>query len=286
MPNFATPAFPEQTPAPNPGVLVSDIFSQNFGYVVRRARGTRDWLILFTLAGLGRYQQGERVVFCQAGDITLLPPGRAHHYETASRDKPWRFIWAHFIPRPTWIPWLELPGLSDGLGFYSVRQAEARGRIEAALGRMVVEGQRKDNFQEDLAQNALEEALLLVRREIASLKLTYSDERVDAVQKYLEQHYNQPLSLPDLAKMVWLSPWHLSHLFKEKTGQTVSECLVQLRMRQAARLLSFTSRTVEEIARDVGFESPFYFSRLFKRYYGISPLPYRKREQSGGTKHP
>lgn len=214
--------------------------------------------------------------------MTLLPPDSVHHYETASRDEPWQFFWAHFIPRPNWMPWLELPGLSNGLEFYTVREAETRGQIELALRRMTAESERKGPFQEELAQTALEEALILVRREIASLLPAYPDARVDAIQKYLEQHYNQPFSLPDLSKMVWLSPWRVSHLYKEKTGQTISEGLARLRLNQAARLLGFTSRKVEEIARDVGFESPFHFSRFFKRYYGMSPRKYRNLNQSSG----
>ena len=61
-----------------------------------------------------------------------------------------------------------------------------------------------------------------------------------------------------------------------QTGQTLTGALAQLRLRQAARLLAYTSRNVSEIAADVGFESAFYFSRVFKRNFGASPLEYRK----------
>lgn len=281
MPDIAILPPIDETPAPLPGVFVSDFFTQPLGYAVRRTRGTQDWLITFTTAGQGRYQMHGEVVRCQAGDVVLLQPHTLHDYATAGTEAagvpvPWEFYWAHFIPRSSWLGWLALPVVQPGLHFYSVRDVATRQRIEAALCRMVKESAAKGPYQEELAQNALEEALILIAQEISAGAQRTVDERIDAIQKYLELHYNQPISLSTLAGLVKLSPWRLSHLYKAMTGRTIVEDLSRLRLRQAARLLAFTSRKIEEIAADVGYQSPYHFSKVFKKYYGISPSNYRE----------
>jgi AraC family transcriptional regulator of arabinose operon len=78
-----------------------------------------------------------------------------------------------------------------------------------------------------------------------------------------------------LAAAVFLSPSRLAHLFKEQTGQTVTDALRQLRLRQAARLLRHSGRSVQEIAAEVGFHCSFHFSRRFRQAFGASPRLYR-----------
>jgi transcriptional regulator GlxA family with amidase domain len=68
----------------------------------------------------------------------------------------------------------------------------------------------------------------------------------------------------------------VAHLFKEATGESIMATLLKLRLSQARRLLEFTNRPVGEIARSVGFQSSFHFSRQFKSFYGLSPQIYRK----------
>lgn len=280
MPDFAVPPTLLDERVPLPSALWANMFTSSYGYVVRRPQGTRDWLIMYTFGGKGFHRIGEQTIYCQTGDVTLLQPDSPHHYGTANRDIPWQFLWAHFIPKLYWIPWLELPNLATGLGFYTICEEDIRFKVKLAMQRMVEECIQNGPFQNELSQNALEEALLLIQREITSQIPISSDLRVDTVQKYLEKHYNQTHPLQSLADMVCLSPWRLSHIFKEKTGHTISEYLVRLRLSQAARFLELTSRKVEEVAKDVGFESPYHFSRLFKRHYGISPLTFRKMSKS------
>jgi AraC family transcriptional regulator of arabinose operon len=284
IPSFAEKmpdlAVPEDTPAPPFGVLLADYFEQPPGYSVRRAAGTRDWLITYTTGGEGRYRLGGAQVPARPGDVVLLAPGAPHDYATVAdqppgADAPWCFFWAHFIPRAGWLVWLKLPPAGDGLSTLSIRGAETRERVAAAFRRLVEAGGERRPFGAELAANALEEALILIARQGQPPAPRFSDPRVDQAQGFLETHYQQPLSLQEIAARVALSPWRLAHLYKQQTGQTILQSLTQLRLQQAARLLAYTSRTVAEIAADVGFESPFYFSRLFKRAYGQSPLQFR-----------
>jgi AraC family transcriptional regulator of arabinose operon len=103
------------------------------------------------------------------------------------------------------------------------------------------------------------------------------------VLQVLSQRYPEPLSVAGLAGLVGLSPSRLTHLFKETVGASIVQTVLQLRLRQAARLLEFTDLTVAEIAAQVGFESAFYFSRQFKAHYGVSPSTYREMGGSSAS---
>jgi len=134
----------------------------------------------------------------------------------------------------------------------------------------------------ELALNALEEMLILCAQQAARLRTPMRDQRVEQVLRYLEQHFPEEITVRDLAQLVALSPSRLAHLFTQQTGQALLETLLVIRLRQAARLLIFTALGVEEVARQVGFQSAFYFSRQFKRRYGLSPTAYRQAQRGQG----
>lgn len=268
------------TPSPPPGILVSDRFTEAFGYHVRRSAGTRDWLITYTVAGEGRFRLGSLVQTCLAGDIVALAPGSPHDYATATPERGWDFYWAHFIPRPHWAYWLQLPESGPGLYALSISDMIIRYRIAQAFERLLQDNRGVGAFREELALNALEEVLILIAQQHSQNMTRPLDPRLEAVLHWLSQHLSEPLTVPDLARLVSLSPSRLAHLFKEQMGDSIIETLLKLRLRQASRLLEFTARHVGEIAQDVGFQSPFHFSRQFKAHYGMSPLAYRRQVQS------
>ncbi|AIQ37434.1 AraC family transcriptional regulator [Paenibacillus sp. FSL R5-0345] len=98
----------------------------------------------------------------------------------------------------------------------------------------------------------------------------------ERITEWLDEHYKEPFSLEVLAAAMHLSPYHISHLFKEFAGITLSEYLMQRRVREACILLANTTKPVKEIAAEVGHLSPSYFSQMFKNNKGISPEKYRR----------
>ncbi|MDF2926353.1 MAG: hypothetical protein K0R57_5267 [Paenibacillaceae bacterium] len=98
----------------------------------------------------------------------------------------------------------------------------------------------------------------------------------EAVMQWLEGHLHEPFRLECLAEALHLSKNHLSRRFKSETGSSIQECLAAKRIRKACHLLCATSLTVDQIALQIGLESPSYFCKLFKDYVGQSPLQYRR----------
>ncbi|MFA5561043.1 MAG: AraC family transcriptional regulator [Eubacteriales bacterium] len=99
---------------------------------------------------------------------------------------------------------------------------------------------------------------------------------VQTVLDYLRQNYGHPITIKELAGVVYLSHSHLYRLFRRSVGLSPIEYLNKYRLTVAAGLLVSTRESVSSIAKKVGMDNQFYFSKLFKRKYGIPPTQYRK----------
>lgn len=265
-----------ETPAPPPGILIAGHDSEPRGYATWRTSGTRDWLITLTLAGSGRYGYAGGEYHCERGDVLLLAPGTPHDYATASAA-PWEFYWAHFLPRHHWTLWLNLPQRAPGFGLLRISDAAAAKRLASAFERLLGDVRGSASYHGELALNALEEVLLHCAGQQPSLHEARLDQRVAATLEWLGAALDQPLDIEALAAAVSLSPSRLAHLFKSQLHESIGQAHTRLRLRHAARLLEFTSRSVGDIARDVGYSSPFHFSHQFKAHYQHSPQIYRAR---------
>lgn len=94
---------------------------------------------------------------------------------------------------------------------------------------------------------------------------------------YIWQNYNRSLSLEEIAAHVYLSPYHLSHIFKKEVGFTVMESVTKARMEEAKRLLGRSDKNVADVARALGYHDPAHFSRVFKRCEGVLPKEFQGR---------
>jgi YesN/AraC family two-component response regulator len=93
---------------------------------------------------------------------------------------------------------------------------------------------------------------------------------------YIEQHYAGQITLQDLAKQSYYSPYYISKVFKECFGFTFTEYVRQIRLREARRRLLETQETVESIGRSVGYTDKTQFFRLFKQSFGMTPQQLRR----------
>lgn len=92
---------------------------------------------------------------------------------------------------------------------------------------------------------------------------------------YMSKHYNEAITLEELADLCALSPNYFSALFKEQVRETYIEYLTELRLEKATQMLIQTKKTIKEISKDVGYLDDKYFRKLFKKRYGVTPSAYR-----------
>ena len=92
---------------------------------------------------------------------------------------------------------------------------------------------------------------------------------------YMEEHYQEKLTLNKVADQIYVSQWHLSKLLNKQEGKNFSEILNQIRISKAKELLKDPALRIADIAEMVGFVEVAHFSRVFKRVAGISANEYR-----------
>jgi two-component system response regulator YesN len=100
---------------------------------------------------------------------------------------------------------------------------------------------------------------------------------INQIKQYIDHHFAEKFTLNELAEQIPMSSSHLMALFKQSTGMTVWNYLMEVRMYRAKLLLLDYRLKIYEIANQVGYENGEHFSRLFKDYYGVTPKEYRKR---------
>jgi AraC family transcriptional regulator, arabinose operon regulatory protein len=262
--------------------LLTGHFREGRSYRTVRQSGTVDWLLILTVGGSGRFSyggSGDTIV--GPGEIVLIRPGARHDYGVAPGSNTWELLWAHFLPRPHWLPWLRWPEPAPGVMHLNLADPAIRDRVLARFAEADELTRSALSGRELFAMNAIEEVLLWCRSLCDDPGEAESDPRVDSVRQFIRQRLGEAISMPDLAAHSGLSASRLTQLFRQHTGATPMRHLEALRMERARNLLARTSQSVGRIAEEVGFENPFYFTLRFKRATGMSPTEFRDRSAQG-----
>lgn len=121
-----------------------------------------------------------------------------------------------------------------------------------------------------------EDAKVLSSSSFAKIE-TYSDsKRVQKVQSYINENYKSDIRLPVLAQMVDMSPVAFSRFFKLKTGKSLSDYIIDIRLGYASSLLVDSSNSIADICYDCGFNNLSNFNRIFKKKKNCSPKEFRE----------
>ncbi len=99
--------------------------------------------------------------------------------------------------------------------------------------------------------------------------------RIDEILSYISDHYDDNLTTSSLAEKFFLNEHYFCHFFKEATGQSPVSFINRFRIEKAETLLKNTDIPITEVAMNVGFDDPNYFTRTFKKYLGVTPSAYK-----------
>ena len=111
-----------------------------------------------------------------------------------------------------------------------------------------------------------------------------SDDIINRVENYIRDHFRENINREDVAAIAYITPNYLSKQFRIKKGMNLREYINQIRIEEAKRLLLTTNLSVSEVAGLSGYENISYFSTVFRKYTGMSPIDWRNLEISGGEK--
>jgi AraC-like DNA-binding protein len=242
---------------------------------ISRPHGLDESILIFCIRGKGWAEIDGRRFAVATGEVLFIPANKPHAYGADDNDS-WSIHWAHFAGAAA-------PSYSSMLPAHeyvlSIPSADAK-----EIARMFRESYR-------LASTGLTERTLLLISHILSYVLgllffqngrshggashAIAHDLTKSIE-FMLANVARSLTLQELSRHAGLSPTRYSVLFREQTGSSPVEHHIRLRMQAACHYLDTTGLSVKQVAAKLGYDDPYYFSRIFQKILGCSPLAYRR----------
>lgn len=219
----------------------------NYGPAVRT-----HWLLHYVVSGCGRFTKDGVTHFISPGETFVIKPYEETYYE-ADKQNPWHYIWIGFTGDPPYdlnVPVLRKPELGDL--FTEALECKGMNRGKSAF----LAGKLWQIFSCLLEENNAEYDY--ISQAINCMKLEYAD----------------GVTVSEIAQRLNLSRSYFSVLFKERVGKSPQDYLTALRMEKAIELMTKHAMSPSVVAVSTGYSDVYNFSRMFKRYTGLSPRTY------------
>ncbi len=244
------------------------------GHHVERLHGTSQHILLACISGNGSCTLAGREWNLGPGDLLFLPP-REHHIYSADPRSPWTIFWIHFR------------GLRAGDHLSNIGISLMNPVISVDEPAVLIEA-FEDTFRHaihgfsDAAMTGLSTAfgrllgLVKIHQRTPSSRSRRAENRLLKVLTRMREDLARSWTLEELARESHLSIPHFSELCRRQTGMPPLGLLIRLRLQRAMDLLQQGNHNVAEAAHAVGYDDPFYFSRLFRKHMGIPPSACRQ----------
>ena len=170
-------------------------------------------------------------------------------------------------------------GMSSPAVFHHLRSLAACGLVTSRREGKETYYRAADTAGCRLLHNVTEQIMEIACPETELSHRSSPEEIVYHVHNYLMEHLSEHITIQQLSRRFLLNPTTLKDAFKKVYGNSLAAHMRGHRMEQASRLLLTTSRSVAEVARDVGYSSQSRFTSAFKDFYGVLPTEYRKHLQ-------
>lgn len=223
--------------------------------------------------GCGYFQIGQQSYKVTENQLFIVPPSEKISYYP-DKDDPWEYIWIEFTG-------LGVKSLCDRANIttkhpvYVLKEPDAY--IEA-FSEMLNQAKEAKAHSTLMVLSCLLRVFSLLIDEHdtkQSENNTGIESRMRSIVDYIDYHIGDPsLSLEKISKAFFLNGSYLSRKFKEVMGMNISKYIISLRMRKAFIMLKTKQFSIAKVAEAVGYSSPFYFSKAFKKYTKISPKQY------------
>lgn len=239
--------------------------------------------LVFIQSGHGKRQIGNHISYYTAGDLLLLGPNLPHYGFSNRLTKKNTEIVIHFLP--DFIPLLEktpeLRSIAD-LIEKSKHGISFKGKTKVSIGRMLESLDIQNPFQRLLGllealhtMSNSEEYNLLNVGHIAIQSNQQDKERIKEVYDYVRAHFQEEISIQDIAELISMTEPSFCRFFKKQTGNTFTKFVNEFRVIHACKLLSETSRPISDVCYDCGFNNFSNFNKQFKKFTSKSPSDYR-----------
>lgn len=232
-------------------------------YTVIRKNGRKDYHILLVLDGTAKVLHNNKYHTLSGGNLVIYAPDNEQFYSFENNSTT---LWCHFGGTVT-DEIFESCGIASGVYFLNPDK-----RITESFTALI------RNFhlpsREKFSNVSLLELIYNISESIRTPSNTGKDDMVSPILTYINANYNKHITLDELAKKAGYSKSRFSHIFSETTGTTPIKYQNDIRLKTACELLT-SGISVSETAFSCGFSDALYFSRIFKKKYGLSPNEFK-----------
>jgi len=260
----------------------NDLYITDIGYYPKashhfreRKEGINQTILIYSVGGKGTIIVLGKEVQLNADHFFIIPEGVSHAYYADGKD-PWSIYWIHFTG-----------GKAKHIARPILQQVPVmRSNISRINDRLELFNEIFQSLARGYSMESLEYVNLSLPRLIASfthlsqyrsLNEQVTKDPVSQSISFMIENLNRKLKLEELSSAVKLSTSHFSRLFSSRTRHSPIDYFIQLKIQRSCRLLDNTNLSIAEVAREMGFEDQFYFSRQFRRVMKMSPREYRQR---------
>ena len=232
------------------------------------------YLLHFVVRGKGVLKTKNRDFAISAGEGFLICPEETTVY-SADMETPWEYYWVGFKGP-------EAAEILRGFGIdeqYPLLRAEEIAPVTSLFGEML-RIYHTPYHSRYLPMAYLYLVLELFRQaqdEGVLRRMTLGDSYLDQAVRYISDNYAYDINVEDVAAHVGIDRTYLYRIFMEHLGVSPVRYLLRVRMERACELLSKTTLSVYEISLSTGYTDTSHFSGTFKKYFGMSPTPYRRK---------
>ncbi|ANE51409.1 AraC family transcriptional regulator [Flavisolibacter tropicus] len=236
-----------------------------------RKNGCEDYILLYSLAGKGNIEIGNERFELQPHQFIIIPPHRFHRYQANVSD-PWTIYWIHFSSN-------QLEAFSREFKveqFFTPTDLCYNDKIVTTWKEMyssLANGYAAESigYANFCMYRFLSFFLFPKRKTSLPKKACPFDQSIE----YMKANLEKRLTTQDIANHFKYSSSHYTALFKKKTGLSPIDYFIKMKIHYACQLLTQSDLKIKEVAEKIGYEDPYYFSRLFKLVMNKSPKDYR-----------
>lgn len=248
-------------------------------FVVDRPNGMNGYMLQLTTFGKGYVFDGKNGFNAEQGQLLLFAPNAVQNYYRHPESQYWHYKWIYFYPQPRWIKWLNWATTQQKIGRISIKERRYFQEISQLFTKIEQELKFDSPLKADMASSLLEYLLMkCATSEQIHIDLSL-DSRILKICDLLTQDLSKNFSIENLAEQVFLSPSRLSHLFKQSLGVSIVHWRELQCITEAKKLLYFSDIPISTLAKSLGYDDPFYFSKVFKKHLGYSPSQFRSMER-------
>ena len=239
--------------------------------------------LIYVLDGTGSYRVDKRMYETKPGNLLIIDKNVWHGEEPFRHE--------HNTTLTVAVRNLRINGREVNL-IGSHQRALIDFEPGSAIEKLIValyELQKIPNPDMALCDNLVNAILNVVYTRLMELRMNEdcvevkNDELIRVISEYLDEHYDEPLSLSEIGERFGISHYYLAHIFKSETGVSPMKYVMHRKIGEVQNLLMNTDLSIKEIGERLGFSSSCHLSTVFKKYFGISPKTYRRNFKEGGS---